>query len=263
MYWKYGIALERIGLLGFERQNWESVVRMHLRWIEETAVGGLLLRCIAREVLAAAPGTTLRKFTHPAQPGEPTEGVLVVPYTDGDCNAAQLNGKVLYTPYLQGPCGHIWTRVSRNRGLLPHEILFHELVHALRDVAGHGNSTTPLTGGLQKYGNTEELIAVVVTNIFMSDPSNTRADHVGVRADHDNFAKASPELASSLGFFKSSLDAFSRIEQFCTEDRYFAERLSEVPATFNPVAAYFHDQATARSNSASFRAVVRDILPPR
>ena len=189
-----------------------------------------------------------------------TRGVRIRPYTGGDCDAAEGGSAVEYSPWLQGPCSHVWTRVNKNRGVLPHEVLFHELVHALRDAAGHGNSLAPLSGGLAGYQNTEELIAVVVTNVFMTDPTNKRADRVGLRRDH-GFGKLAPDLSGSLEFFASSHDAFPRIEQFCHEDAWFAQRLAETKATFNPIAAYFHDQANARSKSSSVSALVRDVWP--
>ena len=39
MYWKYGIAIEQVGLTGHEATNYESVVKMQLGWIEATDVG--------------------------------------------------------------------------------------------------------------------------------------------------------------------------------------------------------------------------------
>ena len=259
MYWKYGIGVEQRGLFGAEAANYTGGVMMHLRWIEESEVGGLLLRAIAREVLSAPPGN-LRAFTDPVAPGQPTRGVLIRPYHEGKCNATENSALVEYTPWMQKPCSHFWTSPAKNRGFLPHEILFHELVHALRDAAGHGWSLTPLTGALKRYHNTEEFIAVVTTNIYMTDPSNKRADRVGLRKDHTK-GKLENEFSDSLEFFKVSTDVFRNIEQFCKEDPWFTSRLAEVPSTFNPVNSYYHKQAEARSNSNSLRAILRDAVP--
>ena len=170
------------------------------------------------------------------------------------------NSTVAYSPWLQGPCSRIWTRITRNRGTLPHEVLFHELVHALRDAAGHGNSLSPLSGGLRGYDNTEELIAVVVTNIYMTDPTNKKADRVGLRRDH-GFGTLNPALSDSLEFFASSQDSYNRIDQFCREDAWFTQKLAETKAAFNPIAVYYHDQAAARNKSASASAMFRDVWP--
>ena len=258
MYWKYGIAIEQRGLTGHEKQNYASVVRMHLEWIESTDVGSLLLRAIAREVLNAAPASLVR-FTEPVKPGEPSRGVLIRPYLGGECNAQQLNAQLWYTPYLQGPCGHIWANITENRGAYPHEILFHEMVHALRDAAGHGKSLAQLTDGLKGYGDAEELFAVVTANIYMSDPTNKRSDKLGMRKDH-GLGTLEAHLADSFGFYKSSRDAFRLMKQFCTEDAWFTSQLAKTKANFNPVAAYYDDPAEAEKNSNSFTAKVRDAL---
>ena len=161
-----------------------------------------------------------------------------------------------------GPCWHLLQSVTTNRGLLPHELLFHELVHALRDASGFGQALGALRGGLRWYDNLEEFIAVVVTNIYMTDPSNKRADHVGVRRDHHHFNKLGTGLADSLDFFKTSRDTFGRIDQFCTDNPWFTQKLAETKATFNPIAAYYHDKDTARRNSQSATAILRDLFVP-
>ena len=109
---------------------------------------------------------------------------------------------------------------------------------------------------------TEELIAVVVTNIFMTDPSNTRSDRVGLRRDH-GFGKLESARSDSLAFFRSSQNAFNRIEQFCREDRWFTERLAETRATYNPVMVYYQFQTAARKASSSTEALLEDAKPRR
>ena len=215
MYWRYGIGVEqaaatadpadydvpRTRFTGPAGANYESVVRMHLSWIDETDVGRLLDRAIAREVL---PGNkdNLAEFQTPVEAGAPTHGVLVQPYTEGDCNAEEQSAVVSYSPYsIFGPCFKRLKSVTTNRGVYPWEVLFHELTHALRDASGFGDPT-PLGGGLKRYGNNEEFIAVLVTNIYMSDSSNKRADHVGLRKDHKDHHKMQGYLASSLDFFE-------------------------------------------------------------
>ncbi len=260
MYWKYGIAIEQRGLTGPEALNYIPVVRMQLGWIDDTDVGKLLFRAIAREILSAAPAN-LAAFSGTAQPGEPTRGVLVQPFLRGTCNAAARAAVASYTPWLQGPCDHLWSSPVLNRGFLPHELLFHELVHTLRDAAGHGNRRARLTGALWKFKNLEEFAAVLTTNIFMSDPTNGRADKTGLRKDHHT-GRLENEFADSLGFYKLSAGVFPNIDQFCTEDPWFTSRLAEVPSTFNPIHAYYHNRAEARKNSASPQAAARDANPP-
>jgi hypothetical protein len=172
-----------------------------------------------------------------------------------------VNGYVDFSPYVFfGPCWHRLLSATKNRGLYPQEMLFHELVHALRDASGFGSALSPFSGGLKGYKNTEEFLAVVVTNIFMMDPSNKRADRVGLRRDHHRHYKLDAALADSLEFFKSSRDTFAQIDQFCKDNKWFTKRLAETKATFNPIAAYYHDKDTARKNSNSVAATGRDLL---
>jgi hypothetical protein len=254
MYWKFGIAIEQTGLTGPEATNYESVVKMHLDWIEATDVGKALFHAIGRNILDAAPAN-LATFRGTTDMGTAPRGVLIQPYTGGACNAAELRSLVNYSPYIfngTGPCGHYVQSIVTNRGMLPSEVLFHELVHALRDAAGHGNRTAPLGGGLSGYGDTEEFIAVVVTNIFMTDPTNKYGTgiQVGLRRDH-GFGKMTPNLADSLGFFSSSRNTFNRIDRFCKDDPWFTKKLAGTRAAFNPIAAYYNNTNDVRNRSSS------------
>jgi hypothetical protein len=266
MYWKWGIAIEQSGLTGPEAQNYESVVRMHLQWIEATAVGMVLLQSIARNVLNGKPAN-LVPFKGPIQPGYPTRGVLIQPYLMNKCNASAGGSTVSYSPYTfqnrSGPCSHHLSSILTNRGILPSEILFHELVHALRDAAGHGNRQARLGGGLTDYRNLEELIAVVVTNMFMTDPTNRYGTgvQVGMRSSHHHFTKLEVDLSDSVGFFASSANMFGMIDQFCQEDGWFTKKLADTNAAFNPLAVYYYRPQEARQKSSSLRAVVRDVWP--
>ena len=266
MYWKWGIAIEQSQLTGPEAKNYESVVRMHLEWIEATAVGQVLLQGIARNVLNGN-AANLAPFKGSVQPGYPTRGVLIQPYLLNKCNATEGSSVVSYTPYTfqyrRGPCGDHLRSILTNRGILPSEILFHELVHALRDAAGHGNRQARLGGGLTDYHNLEELIAVVVTNMFMTDPTNRYGTgvQVGMRRSHHHFAKLEVDLSDSVGFFASSANMFSMIDQFCREDGWFTKKLADTKAAFNPLAIYYHQPQQARQRSSSLHAVVRDVWP--
>ena len=87
-----------------------------------------------------------------------------------------------------------------NRGLYPDEILFHELVHALRGTSAQYMSLIPLSGGLKRYDSREEFIAVLATNIYISDPSNR--SKTGLRRDHIQYTpleKGSTGRSSSTG----------------------------------------------------------------
>jgi len=80
------------------------------------------------------------------------------------------------------------------RGALPDEVLFHEMVHALRDMQGLSNPI-PTTGRNASYHNEEEFLAIVVTNIYMSARGSTQ-----LIADHFSHATLWPPLNTSKGF---------------------------------------------------------------
>ena len=168
-----------------------------------------------------------------------------------------------FSPYVYlGACKRFRMQSTTDRGLYNHEVLFHELVHALRHVTPLVGPRQPLSGGLKWYENTEEFIAVMVTNIFMTDPSKKWGDRQACGRDHHHFGKLSKELSGSLEFFKISSVAFDRIEQFCLEHQWFTERLAKIKATFNPIAAYYHEPAKAEQFE-SFDAAIRDYFVPK
>jgi hypothetical protein len=77
-----------------------------------------------------------------------------------------------YTPGMWGPSG---TAHAQGPGSLPDEILCHELVHAGRQMKGvqYNKKVSDF------YQNEEEYVAVVVTNIYMSEKKQTK-----LRASH-------------------------------------------------------------------------------
>jgi hypothetical protein len=77
-----------------------------------------------------------------------------------------------YTPGMWGPSG---TAHAQGPGTLADEILCHELIHAGRQMKGvqHNKKVSDF------YQNEEEYVAVVVTNIYMSEKKQTK-----LRASH-------------------------------------------------------------------------------
>ena len=62
--------------------------------------------------------------------------------------------------------------------------MFHELIHAHRGalrLSLNPADGTPLGGGLLRYHSEEEFLAVVLTNIYISDDTNRHLS--GLRAD--------------------------------------------------------------------------------
>ncbi len=96
--------------------------------------------------------------------------------------------RVYFTPGTAGGCG------GGAFGSQPDEVLFHELVHALRAMQGHSNSI-PTEDGLRGYTNEEEFLAIVATNVYISAKPSTQ-----LRADHTGFRRLQPPLNTSAGF---------------------------------------------------------------
>ena len=175
--------------------------------------------------------------------------ILLMPYEGQDCGAqtdsVSANNRqtvVLYTARLlrASPCSN--KKKGGNNATLPHEILFHELVHALRRVS-HNNHPRKVTGNLMGYTDTEEFLSILVTNIFIADASNPHKS--GLRGNHEAHQSLDRDLADSFRFFRIGMQAFHIIESFCDENRGFAGLLARIRAPFNPVAAFFRDRRKA------------------
>jgi hypothetical protein len=240
----YKITINPQGLVGKAANNYVSKVREHLNWIYRTRTGIILLNSIKFHGLS----------------------VEIRPYTVGDCNAVgggeivggALRGFVSYSPdtfSLHGACSA--TKSVPNRGLFWDEILFHELVHVFRNVSQKWNQP-PLGFGLHHYTDNEEFIAVLVTNIYISDRTNKIKS--GLRADHDTFNPLSTDFDEPFEIFSSSTQVFSLVEQFCRDNPGFTIRVANdvADAAFNPLADYYAAPDLAREKSRN--AVKRDVV---
>lgn len=177
--------------------------------------------------------------------------VLLQPYEGGDgCNAAEWHwGKrgetystVRFSPGSCGSGGCTAPCKGIINASLPHEVLFHELVHSLRRVSGHMHSWL-LLGKMLNYQDSEEFTAILTTNIFISDVTNHQKS--GLRADYATDDALDPALADSFGFFATGTKAFNLIATFCDENRAFTNLLAHVHARFNPIAVYYQNQRKA------------------
>jgi hypothetical protein len=259
---KYGI---RINLLDWSGDDYETGTLNALIKIDRSDVGRALLESIAYHV------------KH--HPGNLAKGILEIrPYAQGDCNASsdpdlttkrgvQLKPVVHFWPkaYVQG--GACSSYLERHRdeigGILPDEALFHEFVHALRMASGKSTDSTHTSftkGGLIDYDNEEEFIAVLVENIYITDPTNKPASTL--RRDHASFRSLESDLDESFTFFRSSVSTYRLVEKFCKENPGFTKKLAKVKSSFNPVAAFYQDPKRARMYSDSLAARIRDDLGP-
>lgn len=240
----YKIRINPRGLGERAAFNYESKVREHLLWIERTTTGKILLNSIKYHNLP----------------------VVIRPYTGGNCNARggadwetdSLRGVVEYSPNtfsIHGACSA--TKTTPNRGLFWDEVLFHELIHVFRSVSKKWNNSG-LSFGLHRYTDNEEFIAVMVTNIYISDTTNKIK--TGLRADHKSLNPLSEDFDESFEFFSTSKMTFSLIEKFCKENTGFTRKVANevADAAFNPLAAYYSDPK--RAKEISDKSLSRDLF---
>lgn len=191
--------------------------------------------------------------------------VNIIPYPGHDICGADVDGNydaatgivmptVRYTPGMfskGGSCSHLpgrgWTE----------SILLHELVHALRIISRtrrRDYTGVVMTGGLYRYDNFEEFIAVLCEDIYVSERGKPHA----LLGDHRGITPLAAELTGSFKFFASGSMTFRFVERFCKENPGFTKALSQVRARFNPLAAYYNDREKALSYSQQTSAHERD-----
>jgi hypothetical protein len=167
--------------------------------------------------------------------------------------------------YLAGSaCYKRKDRGKFNRGFQPDEVFFHELIHAHRgslrlslNPPDNGN----LGGGLKWYGHEEEFLAIVLTNIYISDASNHHGS--GLRADWYGGRPLEAALSTSLSFFESSPQVLAILERFKGQEGVFFEALAGVKAGFNPLDAMLHHPREVARLSHSRVAAERERTVPK
>jgi hypothetical protein len=243
---------------------WGSLVQLQLAFIRSSDSGRLLLNAIRRDGqgrwVRIVPWAFFKnvpnyQWDHACRAGTKAENITA----NGHTIAARLQ----YSPHLffQGSfCQQTqYHDQTTDRGAAAHEILFHELVHAYRFVSGkHPARNTKATGGLRNYDDAEEFYAVLITNIFISDPSTLIKS--GLRRDHQNHTPLEDNLAKSFAFFSSGAQAFTLIDRFCRDHKQFATELAAIRAPFNPLHAYYCDPVRARMLSNNRMAKTRDLI---
>jgi hypothetical protein len=224
----YNIHINPAGLGGELAKKYDRDVSEFLLWIYRTTSGRILLNCLRN-------------------PNYPME---IRPHPKHECNArgggepnrhgGPWTGFVTFTPYEFTPWGSCGQRApNQNRGMLWDEILFHELIHVFRNSTGKWNDGRTLSAGMRQYGSNEEFIAVLCTNIYMSDRTNKIKS--GLRAGWYGFGAMSAADAARFGLFVSSKAAFSLVEAFCNDNPIFTKALSDQLADveYNPIADYY------------------------
>lgn len=179
------------------------------------------------------------------------KAVAIIPYPDRDGNAqewwwgnqADNHSVIRFSPERgRSPCGAELKK--RRPASLPNEVLFHELVHSLRRVSGRMKGWKLRNGeALTGFDNIEEFIAILVTNIYISDVTNRYK--TGLRADWSSHSPLDAKLADSYRFFLLGTKAFNLVATLCDDNPGFTRMLSKVRAHFNPIAAYHQNRNKA------------------
>ena len=138
-----------------------------------------------------------------------------------------------------------------NRGGLPDEVLFHELIHAIRGSIAHDK--VPVSGGLWRYGDVEEFFAVVITNIYISEKGSKGS---GLRGGERGKIPLESYFNDSFCFFASSNQILPLLLKFKEKHQQLFTDLSMIDTHFNPVKAMLdHPKAVEKiSNSAATAA---------
>ncbi len=234
---RYRITINPGALTGAAAAKYSRQVLAHLTWIHRTNMGKVLLESIRFHKLPVEIRLYPTSLCNAGGGGEIVGGAL--------------RGFASYTPdtfNAHGTCPGLTS--SPNRGLYGDEMLFHELIHTFRNVSRKWSQST-LHGGLYRYTDSEEFLAVVLTNIYISDPTNRIKS--GLRADHRGFRPLESEFGSAFGLFSASTLVFGLVKQFVTDNHGFASMTANVKAPFNPIADYYASPERAQQLSRDAR----------
>jgi hypothetical protein len=154
------------------------------------------------------------------------EDVLVYPYDGavGRCNARAVSTwglfgtKVSISPQMFNGASSCFPQGSA--GTSPHGVFFHELVHALRSVAGVWGNWPPLA---------EEAAAIMIADIFASETNSDLRDPLAPKS-------VKPVNVDPHAFVRVHMDLMMRFYQ---ELPVFSRWIAEVDVPFNPVRIYY------------------------
>jgi hypothetical protein len=117
-------------------------------------------------------------------------------------------------------------------GSMPDEVLFHELIHGLRDLQGEADETPTKD---PDYRNEAEFLAIVITNVYVSSKYSGDAAVNNLRKNL-NAEQLKPPLNSSDGFLKDA-DNLALLKKYAAQQSLlpFLQDIAQVPAAFNPI----------------------------
>lgn len=211
--------------------KWEQHLNTVLTKIQSTDAGTALLQSIRRmaQWIDIHPLPKVECNAHGGFPGTRVRG------------GRWYQGQVQYDPDVYMSGSDCYKRAHRKQtgrafAFLPDEVLFHELVHAHRAASWLVPNHDRLIAGLSGYKDEEEFLAVVLTNIYISDKTNHGSS--GLRRDY--FVRDRPleeKLSTSLGFYQSSPQVLRILKKFRQDQGFLFDKLAKVNGSFNPLVA--------------------------
>jgi hypothetical protein len=117
-----------------------------------------------------------------------------------------------------------------------HEILLHEMLHGLRQMAGQQDRSALPNG----WTTMEEFYAILITNVSMSERGYRQ-----YRKNHRGFGVLEPSLSTSVGFLTNP-DHLKWVDWLFNTNAVFFRKVAEVVAPFNPIREYVTNRAAWR-----------------
>jgi nucleoid-associated protein YgaU len=142
---------------------------------------------------------------------------------------------------------------------LPDDILLHEMVHGLREMQGEFDQVPTGPQDLN-YDNDEEFLAIVMSNIYVSEKNGPLAV---LRKDHHGSQPLPDKESSSDGFLLNNLENLFWIKVLYPQEMaYFLAVAANPMATFNPIREYmiyqqFYDRVVG---TATYTVIPGDTL---
>jgi len=127
-------------------------------------------------------------------------------------------------------------------GMDPDEVLFHELVHATRQLAG----VVYFMPVDQNYDNEEEYLAIMLSNIYIRNKNKGAT----LRADHDSGIFVDPDHFLD-NVQRVNLPPRTLLERFRLQQLLFFNDLAKIDlsvASFNPVWQYNEELKCGRAS---------------
>ena len=231
-YGSFGIGIDGSELGVARASEYEAAVKWHLDLISHSSTGSALLQAIQRtgKRMAIKPWKSAG-FNATASPLDPRNaGARAKPIFDGSAGTGEGSAaEIRYSPDMWGFGGSAAsTYPATSPGAGRTAVLFHEMAHGYRQMNGHWYK-----GPLAGYDDEEELFAILLSNIFVTDPSTLTPGRT-LRADHQGFNTLAAALSTSKGFLQNAANR-QLVLKFTVQEPGLTNALRNVNASFNPI----------------------------